>query len=165
MNSVVVPIKPQDVKTQVCKACGVEKPLSDFHKNPKTSLGVRSKCKPCFNAYTREEYRANPAHRRSGMKNRPDKLLRLYGITYADVVHTLDAQHGLCANRACGTPISLEVMGARKGRAVIDHDHKTGQFRALLCMSCNVILGVLENQENVILGLMEYLVKHPHKEH
>jgi 5-methylcytosine-specific restriction endonuclease McrA len=30
-----------------CKACGVEKPLSDFHKNPKTRDRYCAKCKTC----------------------------------------------------------------------------------------------------------------------
>jgi len=48
----------------------------------------------------------------------------------------------------------------RPDRAVIDHDHKTGKFRAVLCMNCNLTLGKIENEPNKALGLMEYLAKH-----
>lgn len=150
-------------ETRICKKCGDTKDLTaDFHENPKSSLGRRTICKVCFNKQQRESY--YPTNKRSGIKNRPDKLKRLYGVTYEQIVRVLDEQHGLCANRGCGREISLEVKGSRKNRAAIDHCHKTGKFRALLCIPCNSILGTLENNKNIVLGLMEYETKHSHKE-
>jgi len=49
---------------------------------------------------------------------------------------------------------------SRSGRAVIDHDHKTGTFRALLCSKCNLDLGMIESDEKRFSGLVEYLHKH-----
>jgi hypothetical protein len=39
----------------------------------------------------------------------------------------------------------------------VDHDHKTGKARGLLCNTCNVGLGMLGEDENRILGLIKYL--------
>lgn len=50
--------------TKVCKACGVEKILEDFHKD-KTCLGGRqTQCKACLNARRKERYYANHAQER-----------------------------------------------------------------------------------------------------
>lgn len=37
----------------------------------------------------------------------------------------------------------------------IDHDHKTGKLRGLLCLSCNVRLGWLENNISTILKYLK----------
>lgn len=144
---------------KACSKCKILKPFSDFHRNKDRGVGVQPRCKKCRNQSSKDAYKSNPKVRRSGIKNRPDKLKRFYGIEYADVVRTFDAQLGLCANRSCGKDISLETSSG-KNRAVIDHNHETGKFRALLCMQCNLTLGYLEKQPNIILGLTEYLSKH-----
>jgi Recombination endonuclease VII len=65
-------------------------------------------------------------------------------------------QEGCCANPRCRAWFPLEMDDYRKGLHVY-HDHKTGLFRGLLCPPCNVSLGIaLENQER-LLGLVEYL--------
>lgn len=142
---------------RVCNRCKIAKSWDEFSKDVNGYNQKNCACKQCRNTKGREAYKDNPAVRREGIKNRPDRLKRLYGITYTDVVRTLDKQHGLCANRACGREISLEVKGTRPNRAVIDHNHKTGKFRALLCTSCNTALGILETKKNIAIGLVEYL--------
>ena len=177
MNA-VLKLVPQ---TRICKTCNQAKAIGEFHVH---GGYVLHKCIDCHRAYKRNqnkkysensEYRekrseqkktylaANPDKRR-GIKDRPDKLKRLYGVTYEHVVNVLNEQHGLCANRACGKEISLEVVGAKSNRAVIDHNHKTGKFRALLCIPCNSLLGSVETKKNVLLGLIEYETKHNSKQ-
>lgn len=140
---------------KTCKVCGVSKPLSDFHKNEKSLYGVKNRCKPCQNKIGRQ--RDYPNHKRSGIKNRPDKLMKLYGVTYEQVEKVLIQQSGLCANPGCKCEVSLMVQSGAKHRAVIDHCHKTGKFRAILCTSCNLELGKVEANKTKILGLFEYL--------
>lgn len=41
-------------KTKVCTKCGVEKPLSEFHKSKRLAYSVHSRCKRCANAYKRQ---------------------------------------------------------------------------------------------------------------
>ena len=40
---------------------------------------------------------------------------------------------------------------------VIDHDHKTGHIRGLLCDNCNLILGVVEGNLPNLLAMLEYI--------
>ena len=144
---------------RVCLKCDEPKAWDQFAKDIHGYNKKTATCIPCRNAKGREVYMSNPAVCRSGMASRPDKLMKQYGITYADVVRTFDAQHGRCANRACGKEISLEVKQGHN-RAMIDHNHKTGKFRALLCCACNFSLGYIEKQGNILLGLQEYLTKY-----
>ncbi len=145
---------------RTCLKCGEEKSWDKFAKDAHGFNQKTATCSDCKNAKFRKIYKENPNVRRSGIKNRPDKLKRLYGVTYEQVIHMLDAQHGLCANRGCGKEISLEVKGPVKNRAVIDHNHTTGKVRELLCVHCNSALGLIETKQNMMLGLAEYLQKH-----
>lgn len=144
--SAVLKIVPTE---KVCTGCGVSRVLSEYHKNKKGLFGLKAKCKDCCGKVYKDP-----------RKNRKDRLPKLYGITYEDVKLAHSTQFGLCANRGCGCNISLEVKSGSKDRAVIDHCHKTGSFRALLCTGCNLLLGKIENDKNRILGLMEYEEKH-----
>jgi len=144
---------------RVCLKCDDPKAWDQFAKDVHGYNQKTATCIPCRNEKFRAAYKENPAVRRSRMSSRPDKLMKQYGITYADVVRTFDAQHGRCANRACGKEISLEVKQGHN-RAMIDPNHKTGKFRALLCCACNFSLGYIEKQGNILLGLQDYLTKY-----
>lgn len=52
-----------------------------------------------------------------------------------------------CANPGCSSTYQLHV----------DHDHKTGKVRGLLCNTCNTSLGLLSEDKNRITGLITYL--------
>ena len=149
---------------RICLSCKKGRPWAEFHTDIHGYNGKTARCNDCRNVKGRQIYKDNPTVRRIGMKNRPDKLKRVYGVTYEHVVRTLTEQHGLCANRACGKEINLEVKGTASNRAVIDHNHKTGKFRALLCVHCNSSLGLIETKRNMMLGLIDYLIRHNHKE-
>lgn len=43
---------------------------------------------------------------------------------------------------------------------VVDHDHKTGKVRGLLCSNCNSGLGKLGDTRESILKALRYLEKH-----
>ena len=63
-----------------------------------------------------------------------DRLRRQYGITLKDFYILVDKQNGRCG-------ICRQVYNTKLH---IDHDHKTNKIRGLLCLSCNVQLGVYE---------------------
>jgi|ERR1041385_6604447 hypothetical protein len=41
----------------------------------------------------------------------------------------------------------------------IDHDHKTGAFRGLLCKACNAALGLVKEDPFVAVALANYLIE------
>lgn len=82
-------------------------------------------------------------------RNRERHLQKTFGITLDDYQRMLDEQRGGCA--ICGAP---EPEGSSLH---VDHDHDTGEVRALLCFPCNNALGLLEEDEERVQSLLEYL--------
>jgi hypothetical protein len=77
------------------------------------------------------------------------RVLRKYGLTQEQYDQLLAGQGGRCP--ACGT----DEPGA-KGWC-IDHDHATGRVRALLCMRCNTMEGLADNDPAVLRALADWL--------
>ena len=75
----------------------------------------------------------------SKLKAWEDRLRRRYGITAAEYYAMWAEQNGKCP--ICDKPL----MGGR-GKAAVDHDHKTGRVRGILCgMFCNKrVVGAME---------------------
>jgi hypothetical protein len=65
-------------------------------------------------------------------------LKKKYGLTLSDYKRMHEAQGGACA-------ICRRQRPAENRRHLhVDHCHKTGKVRGLLCSRCNLLLGVLE---------------------
>jgi len=75
-----------------------------------------------------------------------------YGIIYEDYLSMHREQEYRC--KIC----KRHADEFKKG-LVVDHDHKTGKVRALLCTNCNSQLHVLENKE-LYDKYMNYLNSH-----
>lgn len=154
---------PPEVKgnEKVCKVCVTTKPMSEFPLRSKHRLNT---CSVCYNEHenlkARTKYREDTFYRaRIVEKNRRLSLKYKYGITPEAADKMLESQHGLCANRGCGKEITFSAKIGSGDLAVIDHCHKTNQVRGALCHSCNISLGHLEKDKNLILGLLEYAKK------
>lgn len=79
------------------------------------------------------------------------RLSSLYGLTPEDYGEMLGEQKGGCS--ICGTK---EPGGARKVFAV-DHCHKTGKIRGLLCAVCNLGLGKFKDSPELLYAAIQYL--------
>lgn len=66
--------------------------------------------------------------------SRNNNYLRCYGLSVSEVDEILILQSGRCA--LCGQCLTA--------RFCVDHDHKTGVVRGILCQGCNVMLGGYE---------------------
>lgn len=74
--------------------------------------------------------------------------LKRYGLTPQAVGELLTSQHNCC--RICDKDISTKFH--------IDHDHKTNKVRGLLCVSCNMGLGLFKDDEILLRKAISYLV-------
>jgi hypothetical protein len=159
------------VKT--CKICGESKPLDEFYRAATARDGYRSDCKRCNLAARRARYiedprkhiqrvmrwqHANPERYRaklqeyaaSGKKKASDRkshLKRKYGLTLEEFGEILALQGGGCA--ICGRPDADNV----------DHDHRTGRVRGILCFNCNIAMGQLEDDEDRLAAAMTYVAR------
>lgn len=88
---------------------------------------------------------------------RPSKLKRLYGITVEDYNRMLVEQRGGCA--ICGSTDAKHRKYTRAKVAAfsVDHDHKTGNVRGLLCNHCNRAVGLINDNPNVAASMASYL--------
>lgn len=154
-----------------CARCKIIKPLADFPvRTTKGKARYWSYCISCSNSYQRDQrasdpdanekarayYRENAERKRELARNcrTPEKTksgaLRKYGITLSEYLTLLENQHGVCA--VCKRP----PRGRRKFLAV-DHNHKTGDIRGLLCITCNVGLGALGDSTELLYAALAYL--------
>lgn len=83
-------------------------------------------------------------------RQRNDALKRFYGITQDEYDAILEKQGG-CA--ICGRK-QTEI----KKLFSVDHDHKTGKVRGILCHHCNLILGHAQDRRDVLQSAIIYLI-------
>jgi hypothetical protein len=43
--------------------------------------------------------------------------------------------------------------------SAIDHNHDTGEFRGVLCKTCNRALGLFRDNPDIIFNAYDYLIK------
>jgi Recombination endonuclease VII len=151
----------------VCRTCG--KPKSDeafgtyvAHAGP--DAGKRkfvSRCRECIAKSKRERYAANPAkyiaeatadYRRRLAAN-PDltwerSLRKYHNMSRAEYDAILAEQGGVCA--ACQAPPSSQ-------RLQVDHCHRSGKRRGLLCGYCNRALAQVDDSIERLRLLIAYL--------
>lgn len=100
---------------------------------------------------------------RAWRERNPDKvkdmdLRKHFGITLEQYRQMSNAQNHKCA--ICdGYETSVDAKGAERFMAV-DHCHKTGKIRALLCAACNKSLGGFKDSPDLLKKAAEYIEKH-----
>lgn len=92
---------------------------------------------------------------KSGLEHKRAHLMQSYGLTLDQFVKMFDFQKGLCGNSGCKNTLNLQSRETH-----VDHNHKTGKIRSLLCSGCNSALGMLKEDRGRAAGLIEYIKKH-----
>ena len=148
------------LKTFTCGECDTEYQLT--RRNPGDDGVLR--CAACrtkkMNKRKRQQYKHtgtsihelyakdNPNYQRV---NRERYLLRNYDLSIAQYDAMSDRQGHICA--ICKQP-------EPNGNLVVDHDHKTGLVRGLLCNNCNRAIGALQDDISVVRSASLYLLRH-----
>ena len=115
-----------------CPRCKKVQDVKNFHSDSSRGDGRGGYCKLCFKE--RKDYPTS---------------YHLYGIKPKDYRFLMSKQAGCCA--IC---YSFDVK-----KLSIDHDHKTGKVRGLLCGHCNLGLGQFRNNPMYLLEAVKYLAK------
>lgn len=134
-----------------CAKCHLEKPVESFHRSGcNTPDGRHAYCKLCLKAYN-----AQPKERLRRAGHLFDRdLKRAYGITSEDWARMYNSQGGQCAG--CKNRLGFDR------NTHVDHCHKTGRIRGLLCHGCNVALGRVEDSPETLRRLADYLATEAH---
>jgi len=137
---------------KTCKKCGVSKPLTDFHKNPKSRDGRGTQCKKCTHANLAEQRKRPEAKERFKKYAWRSMIKKRYAMTEQRYNVLLDAQRGGCA--ICG---ALTAADKFQRRLHIDHCHETKTVRGLLCGNCNNGIGRFKEDANLLRIAAAYL--------
>jgi hypothetical protein len=60
------------------------------------------------------------------------------------------------ALRLWGSKAACEICGS-KNKLGIDHDHKTGKIRGVLCTNCNTAIGLAKDSPDRLRLIIQYL--------
>jgi len=72
-------------------------------------------------------------------------LKAMYGLAYEDFLQMQQEQEGRC------------LLCQEISMLVVDHNHKTGEVRGLLCNNCNMAIGLMKENKETFARAMEYL--------
>ena len=167
---------------KTCTKCKKELPKETFGISARNKDGLNINCKPCMRQYRNlpdgkvwqrksnqkhllklktdpeykdyykkyhKKYQATDKYKLASKKA---ALKRYYGITLDEHNKLLISQNSNCA--IC----SKNQSTLRRG-LVVDHDHKTGKVRGLLCDACNHGIGNFQDNQANLTSAIGYLKK------
>ena len=138
---------------RTCSLCERTLPLNNFGKRTVTTY--KGYCKTCQGLYNK--YIHYPRYKDKQKYNSWKSILKSkYNLTPEDYDKMLLDQGSRCA--ICGTQ-DPKTANKATTRFAVDHCHKTGKVRGLLCDYCNVMLGRARDNKQVLQRAINYLNK------
>lgn len=125
-------IQPKNNKKR-CSRCKKIKKITYFDKNKRTKTGYNGECKFCKSIS-------------SFLANNPE-----CNITREELVKFINNH-----DKKCEICFRTKENNIRLG---IDHCHKTGKIRGILCNNCNTALGKYQDDINLLKNAIKYLEK------
>lgn len=126
-------------KELFCHGCKENLPTGSFSRDACNHRGFAYRCKTC----TKKRPSSQPEYLSWQQRK------KLYGVTKEKYYEMLAKQNGVCA-----------ICKRIPKRFVIDHCHKTGKVRELLCDGCNHGLGSFSDNITLCRDAALYLEKH-----
>jgi Recombination endonuclease VII len=118
-----------------CRTCNKIKDIKEFYR---MSIGKKTTQPDCTKCRSDKEFARG--------------LMRFYGMTVEQYEAILLEQDNKCA--CCGRHKS-----EFKRRLHVDHNHKTGEIRGLLCTLCNPLIGYAKEDPKHLQQAVDYIVK------
>lgn len=135
---------------KTCSICGEEKSYENFSIR-NDSGKYRMDCRACNAIASSRRYHEiskDPLLAKERAKRRKEyNLYHYYSITKEDYERMYNEQEGSC--KICRDPVGDGLY--------VDHCHKTGTVRGLLCLTCNSGIGYLKEDITVLENAIDYL--------
>jgi hypothetical protein len=129
-----------------CKACR----KIEQKKNRKTRL-MRARKYKQMHVKEMQEYQRKWA-KKNKIRVKESQLRNCYGITLEEHDRMLTQQKERCLGCNKHQSDLKKILG-------VDHDHKTGKVRGLLCDDCNQVIGRAKDDVKILKRLIKYLNK------
>lgn len=115
-----------------CPKCSKILPFLAYYMSKNKLYGY---CKKCTIEYSKQYYKAwsRAAH---------------YKTTQEHLDNMLEAQKDKC------------LICKKEGNLVVDHDHKSGKIRGMLCRNCNLGLGSFKDNWMILDKAAQYMIRH-----
>ena len=144
---------------RTCKKCKLPKNTSEFYTHDTGKL-LRT-CKECLSKYYKDKNvgpRDDNSKTPFQLKMKIYDLKTKYGLSLEDFKGLLKKQDGRCA--------ICKVKGQESVTRLlcVDHCHKTGEVRGLLCTKCNSGIGYLGDNLERLISAVSYLGKYDYLE-
>jgi hypothetical protein len=134
--------------TKVCPKCEKRLTFGNFYLDRSAKSLLSSWCKECIRLRPRNRKRAKLRHR--------------YGLELEEYNAMLKEQNNRCA--ICSKrETQIHRATEKVTQLSVDHDHKTGAIRGLLCSRCNKGLGHFNDEPELVATALEYLQTHKEK--
>jgi DNA-directed RNA polymerase subunit RPC12/RpoP len=131
-----------------CNICQELKNRSEFHNDSSRKDGTASYCKICLLEKNSKWQKENPEKWNKSLAERIwYRRQRTYGISKEEYMSIIEGQEYKCA--ICKEQINTS--------AAVDHCHNTQKIRGILCRECNAGIGLLKDDQSILLNAIEYL--------
>ena len=150
------------LKSKRCSKCKLVRDISCFYKSKLQSGGYQAYCRKCNLANLNKVYKTQDVNYRR-MKSRQYLLKNKYGLTPEQYNAMLIEQNGVCA--ICERPetVKNKISGIINPLRV-DHCHRTGKVRGLLCSECNFGISKFDDKMGTLLSAVHYILKSVQRE-
>jgi len=168
------------IKHKTCTKCKQIKKSSDFNKNPRYKTGLSYWCRDCVKLwwhtyFGKHKKKIQKLRKKYKLKNRLKilkqskkynnnhkkehqnaQLKKKFGFGILEYKKLFKLQNGRCA--ICKKPEKIK----RHNRIInlaVDHNHKNGIIRGLLCFQCNRLLGYFDKNPNLLKSILKYQIE------
>lgn len=123
----------------------IKKKHKEYYNNNK------EKCKTATNKWKNKNIEKVKKHK----KKHQDKIRHLMPSRHIKSRYGLNPEEYNKMLEDC--EYRCEICGIKPNRLCVDHDHKTNKVRGILCNYCNLGIGLLKDDINIILYAIKYL--------
>jgi hypothetical protein len=130
--------------TKICRQCNLPKILKDFYPKSRGKFGVGSECRECFKKRVTKSRKLKNMSKLPKTKN----SLKMSQEYFENQIRIQGYKCAIC-----------KIEFTTKLKPCVDHCHKTGNYRGILCSSCNKALGFLNDNISSLKRAIKYLKK------